>query len=84
MSIGDTHDDFSDLVNNFGMPLDSILSIHQQIVCTATYSELLRISSFRQYPAVDATKRLTSAFTLSRLDYSLAVKAIETDHVFSI
>ena len=42
-------------------------------MCTAVYSELRRISSIRKYPAVDATKTLTSAFILSRLDFCNAL-----------
>ena len=47
VSIGDTDVDFSDLVKNFGVILDSSLSMHQQVTntCTAAYIELRRISS---------------------------------------
>ena len=70
MRIGDTDVDFSDLVKNFGVILDSSLSMHQQVTntCTAAYIELWRISSICQYLTVDATKTLISAFVLSRLD----------------
>ena len=67
--------DFSDLVKNLGVTLDSSLSMHQQVThtCTAAYIELRRISSSCQCLTVDATKTLISAFVLSRLDYCNAL-----------
>ena len=75
MCIGDTDVDFSDLVKNLGVTLDSSLSMHQQVTntCTAAYIELRRISSICQYSTADATKTLISAFVLSRLDYNNAL-----------
>ena len=70
MRIGDTNIDFSDLVKNLCVTLDSSLSMHQQVsnTCTAAYIEFRRISSICQYLTVDAAKTLVSAFVLSRLD----------------
>ena len=75
MRIGDTDVDFSDLVKNLGVTLDSSLSMLQQVTktCTAAYIELRPISSICQYLTVDATKTLISAFVLSRLDYCNAL-----------
>ena len=75
MHIGDTDVDFSDLVKNLGVALDSNLSMHQQVTntCTAAYIELRRFSSICQYLTVDATKTLVSAFVFSRLDYCNAL-----------
>ena len=75
MRIGDTDIDFSDLVNNLGVTLNSSLSMHQQMTntCTAAHIKLRRISSICQYVTVDATKTLISAFVLSRPDYCNAL-----------
>ena len=71
MRIGDNDVDFSNLVKNLGVTLDSSLSMHQQVTntCTAAYTELPRINSICQYLTVDTTKTLISVFLLSRLDY---------------
>ena len=65
MSIGDT-DDFSDLVKNLGVTLDSILATDQLVTntCIIAYIDLRRISSICQYLTVDATKTPISAFVL--------------------
>jgi hypothetical protein len=58
-------------VRNLGVHLDRSLSMEQHIstLRRAIFLELRRISHIRPFLTVDATKRLMSAFVLSRMDY---------------
>ena len=71
MNINGTCIKFSPSVRNFGVTLDSTLSLHQHVmnVCRVAYLELRRINSIRNLLSVDAVKTLVRSLVLSRLDY---------------
>ena len=62
---------FSYKVRNLGVYLDSNLFMNQHVnpLCRYIFLELRRIGHLRRHLTVDATKKLVSAFALSRLDY---------------
>ena len=62
---------FSSKIRNLGVYLDSNLSMdqHVNLLCRSVFLELRRIGHLRRHLTVDATKKLVSAFILSRLDY---------------
>ena len=69
--IGSDKVEFTNTAKNLGVLLDKELSMenHLNLLSRTCYLELRKIGQFRHYLDTNATKTLTSAFILSRLDY---------------
>ena len=68
---------FQACVKYLGVKTDQSLTMHEQIssVCRASFLELRRIASIRQYLSHDTAARLVNALVTSRLDYCNSVLA---------
>ena len=68
---------FQACVKYLGVKIDQSLTMHEQIssVCRASFLELRRIASIRQYLSHDTAARLVNALVTSRLDYCNSVLA---------
>jgi len=70
-NIGGTDVSFKTSVKYLGIHIDQSLSLREQIgsVCRASFLEMRRLASIRQYLTQGATATLVNAFITSRLDY---------------
>ena len=77
MNINGTSVKFCPSLRNFGVTLDSTLSLHQHVVnvCRGAFFELRRINSIRNFLTTDAVKTLVCSLVLSRLDYFYSLLA---------
>ena len=59
------------MIRDLGITLYSFLSFNKQFMntCRSAFYEMSRISSFRKYLTIDATKIIVCYLVLSRLDY---------------
>ena len=77
VDLNGTSSNLSSTVRNLGITLDQNLSFQQHVsrTCQVFYLELCRINAIRHYLSQDALKTLTSAFALSRIDYTNSLLA---------
>ena len=76
IKIGNTRINFAETAKNLGFivsALDLNLQSHVSSVCSSTNYEIRKIAAVRKFLSVNATKKLVSAFVLSRLDFSNAL-----------
>ena len=68
---------FQASVKYLGVKIDQSLTMHDQIssVCRASFLELRRIASIRQYLSQEAASKLVNTLIASRLDYCNSILA---------
>ena len=85
VQVGDTIIKSASSVRNLGVRMSTCMSMdtHINSICCSSYMHLRTISKIRQYLTKEATKTLTHALVLSRIDYANALLCAAPDYTIA-